>query len=226
MGNCINGLNNCVLFSHLSAKEVDLLFSKIKYSVKSFRKNEVVFCPHDYCDTLGIVLNGSVDVLKIFATGKSLTITRKGPFELIAEASLFSKIQNYPSTIVACEITNIILISKKELLKLFTFDELLMTKFLESVSNRVVALNNTIEILSLNSVTEKIAYYLLLEQKRQRSELVQLSFTKKALAEHINVSRTTLSREFKNLQLKGYISMDGKNIKILRPHKLHELCSN
>lgn len=218
-------LNHCSLFNHLNSAKINDLFSKVQYSIKNYRRGEVIFCPHIASDTLGILLSGSVDVQKIFATGKALTVTRRYAHDLIAEASLFAKIDHYPSTIIACENTQALLIKKNEIVKLFTLDEIIMTKFLECVSNRILSLNHTIEILSLNSVTEKIVYYLLLEYHAQNTNPIQLKFTKKALAEHLNVSRTTLSRELKNLQQKGYISFEGRNIKIHCIEKFESLCS-
>ena len=150
-------LIKCSLFNHLSFDEVACLLSNVKYSVKCYKKNEVVFSPHHSSDTLGIILNGSVDVQKIFASGKAITVSRRFQYDLIADASIFANIDCYPSTISACENSYIFLIHKTNLVKIFSKDEKIMSKFLESVSNRVLALNTTIEILSLSSVSAKIA---------------------------------------------------------------------
>lgn len=225
MDNVTKLLNNCILFNHLSNDEVIRLLSEITYTVKIYKKSEVVFSPHHPSDTLGIILDGSVDVQKIFASGKAITVNRRFQYDLIADASLFANIDYYPSTVSTCESSHIMLINKCNLVKLFSKDEKIMTKFLESVSNRVLGLNNTIEILSLNSVPAKIAYFLILEQQKQKSNIIKLSFTKKSLAEHINVSRPTLSRELKNLQLKGFISFKKRIIEIHCLEALEELFS-
>jgi len=221
----ISVLKNCVLFNHLSIDDITHLLSKITYNVRTFSKNEIIFSPCHPANTLGIILDGSVDVQKIFACGKALTVNRRQQCELIADASIFANIDFYPSTVTANDNCNILLITKDNLLNLFALDQRIMTKFLESVSNRVLALNNTIEILSLNSVTAKIAYFLMLEQEKQKSNTIKLKFSKKTLAEHINVSRPTLSRELKNMQLEGILSFTKKTIQIHSLKSLEELCS-
>jgi CRP-like cAMP-binding protein len=225
MHTSIKFLNNCVLFNHLSADQISHILSDITYTIKFYKKNEVVFSPLYPSDHLGIILDGCVDVQKIFASGKAITVNRRFPYDLIADASIFANIECYPSTITTCENSHILLINKDNLLKLFSKDEQIISKFLESVANRVLALNNTIEILSLNSVPAKIAYFLIIEQKKQRSNVIQLKFTKKSLAEHLNVSRPTLSRELKNMQLVGILSFHKRIIEIHNLEKLEELCS-
>lgn len=101
-----------------------------------------------------------------------------------------------------------------------------MVKFLESVSNRALALNSLIEILSLNSVSAKIAHFLTMEHKNQNSNTITLRFPKKSLAEQINVSRPTLFRELKKMQLKGIISCHKRTIKIHNLEQLADLCSH
>lgn len=223
MDNISRLLNHCKLFNHLSIDEISELLSQITYSVKAYKKNEVIFSPHQATNNLGIILTGVVDVQKIFASGKAITVNRRFHTELIADASLFANIEHYPSTISACENSQILLINKSNLLKLFSLDEMIMINFLECVSNRVLGLNNTIEILSISSVVAKIAYFLILEQKKQRSDIITLKFSKKSLAEHINVSRPTLSRELQKMQQMGIISFEKRTIKILDMEKLEKL---
>ncbi|SNS16982.1 cAMP-binding domain of CRP or a regulatory subunit of cAMP-dependent protein kinases [Anaerovirgula multivorans] len=226
MSSSIRFLNHCVLFKHLSKDEIEELLSDITYTIRLYKKNEVVFSPHDFTDTLGIILDGCIEVQKIFASGKVLTVNRRFPYDLIADASLFADINHYPSTISACENSQIFLINKSNLLQLFSKDQSIMANFLKAVSNRVLALNKTIDILSLNSVPAKIAYFLIMEQRKQKSLTIKLEFTKKSLAEHLNVSRPTLSRELKNLQTKGIISFVKRKIEIHSLEKLEQICSH
>jgi CRP-like cAMP-binding protein len=219
-------LNRCSLFNHLSVEETATLLRDIAFSIRCYKKNEVIFSPLHPADTLGVILEGSIDAQKIFASGKVITVSRRFPCDLIADAPIFASISYYPSTVTACENSRIWLVNKTELLKLFTRDNRLMVKFLESVSNRALALNSLIEILSLNSVPAKIAYFLTLEHKNQNSNTITLRFPKKSLAEQINVSRPTLSRELKKMQLGGIISCHKRTIKIHSLEKLADLCSH
>lgn len=47
-----------------------------------------------------------------------------------------------------------------------------------------------------------------------KNDVLTLSFSKKAWAEHMNVSRTSLSRELRKLEIDGVISFNKRKIKI------------
>lgn len=219
----LSQLNKCSLFNHLSAGDVEKLLKGIAFNIKSYKRNEVIFSPLRPVDTLGIILRGAVDAQKLLASGKVITVSRRFPYDLIADASIFAAIDCYPSTVSACENSHVWLINKTELLKLFARDNMLMLKFLESVSNRALALSNAIELFSLRSVGAKIAHFLTMEQGRQKSSTITLLFSKKSLAEQLNVSRPTLSRELKKMQRGGIISCNKRTISILDQSKLLEL---
>ncbi|MBT9172715.1 MAG: Global nitrogen regulator [Syntrophomonadaceae bacterium] len=226
MNSMIQLLNKCSLFNHLSVEETEKLLMDITFSFKYYKRKEVIFSPLHPADTLGILLAGSIDAQKIFASGKVITISRRFPYDLIADVPMFANTSCYPSIISACENSHIWLVNKANLLKIFTKDPRVMLKFLESVSNRALALNSVVELLSLNSVPAKIAYFLTMEQKKQRSSTISLKFPKKSLAEQINVSRPALSRELKKMQSEGIISCHKRTIRIHSTEKLADLCSH
>ncbi|AOY74511.1 Crp/Fnr family transcriptional regulator [Clostridium formicaceticum] len=214
MDSILFSLQGCNLFKHKSLEEIDSLLSNIHYRIDAYKENEVVFSPYQIADKMGIILSGAVDVQKLFPCGKIVTLNRRTTSDLIAEASLFSKTKHYPSTISACTTCQILFIHKDELLKLFLMDKDIMSCFLESVSNRVLALNRKIEILSLTSIAEKIAYFLIHAHHDDDNNTITLPFSKKAWAEHMNVSRPSLLRELKKLEMDGLISIAKREIKI------------
>ena len=57
--------------------------------------------------------------------------------------------------------------------------------------------------------------YLDYECKKQNSNIIRLSMTKKALAERIGVQRTSLSRELSKMREDGLIKYDSDSIEIV-----------
>jgi CRP-like cAMP-binding protein len=213
-------LNKCSLFNHLSVSSVEALLRGITFSIKSYKRHEVIFSPLCPVNALGVILTGAVEAQKLLSSGKVVTVSKRFPYDLIADVSLFADTDYYPSTVSACENSHIWLINKTELQKLFARDNTLMLKFLESVANRALALSNALELFSLRSVNAKIAHFLAIEQRRRNDNTITLQFSKKSLAEQLNVSRPTLSRELKKMQQSGIIACHKRTIVILDYNKL------
>lgn len=223
MNNILTILQNSNLFKNKSFDEINTLLSNIIYKIESFNKNEIIFSPNQIADTMGIILSGSLDIQKLFPSGKVVIVARKEKYDLIAEPSIFAKIKYYPTTVSVSKPCKILLIHKNELMKLFLMDENIMRNFLESVSNSMLVLKYKIEILSLNSIQERIVSFLIHACRDTHSNVITLPFSKKAWAEYMNVSRTSLSRELRKLEIDEILSFDNRTIEIKNLDKLEEI---
>jgi len=218
MDNLLPLLQKCILFKNKTPAEIEQLLSKTNYRIDSFQENEIVFSPLQTADKTGIILSGTVDVQKLFPAGKVVIIERKKSPDLIGGSSIFSRLEHYPDTVFASKPCEILFLLKSELLALFALDKDFMSNFLESVSNSTLILKHKIGILSLDSIQEKIAGFLIHNTKHDNkandSNPVTLPFSKKAWAEYMNVSRTSLSRELRILEREGIISFEKRKIEI------------
>jgi CRP-like cAMP-binding protein len=227
MDDLLTQLTKCGLFVGKSPSELQQLLSDIGYRTAAFQKNEVIFSPNQTADMMGIILSGTVDIQKVFPSGKLVIITRKTACDLLAEPSIFSRATHYPNQVSACKPCRIMLIHKNEVLKLLRRDEAIMSNFLKSVSDSMLLLKHKIGILSLNSIQAKIAAFLFHAlnhtDDHNNVNLITLPYSKTAWAEYLNVSRTSLARELKKMALAQIITVNHKKIKIVNPEKLKQL---
>ena len=203
-------LENCALFKNKSTATIERLLSGIDHKTESFEESRTVFSTVQSAKKIGVILSGSVDIQKIFPNGKIVIIERKKSPDIIGEAGIFSKYEYYPDNIITCKPSKMLFISKNDLLHLFAADHEFMLNFLELLSDSMMMLKHKIGILSLDSIQEKIAGYLIHDiqhwNKSNNSNAITLPFSKKAWAEYMNVSRTSLSRELRTLETQGIIS--------------------
>lgn len=222
-------LQKCTLFKNKSLDEIEALLSKINSREENFDENKIVFSPVQAADKIGIILTGSVDVQKIFPNGKVVIIERKKASEVIGESSIFSKYEYYSDNVCTCKPTKVLFISKSDLLSLFALDNPIILNFLELTSNSSLMLKHKIGILSLDSIQEKIAGYLIhslqYENKDNNTNTVTLPFSKKAWAEYMDVSRTSLSRELRKLEAEGILSFQKRTIRVMDLHRLSKIIS-
>lgn len=221
----IAALQKSLIFRTKSEDEITDLLSRIKTAVKTCQRNETIVTEGDPADILGIVLSGSIEVQKIHPTGKSLSVARFPAGSTFGEAVLFSKSNIFPATVISSEPSSVLLIPKRELLKLFSLDTEIMAAFMQNMSERLVLLNQKIEILSLGTLRQRIAYFLLKEAKKQKTKRVTVPFSKRVWAEHLNSARPSLSREICYMRDQGWISFEDNDFDLIDMEALEGLLS-
>lgn len=229
MNHKLSILQKCTLFKDKSRNEIEAFLLKINPKEETIAKNETIFSPVQIADRIGIILSGTVDVQKIFPNGKVIIVERKRASEMIGESSIFSKYKYYSDNIYTCKTTTVLFIKKSDLIRLFTLDNQVMLNFLESTSNSMLMLKHKIGILSLDSIQEKISgylvHYLQYENHSKDTNIVVLPFSKKAWAEYMDVSRSSLSRELRKLEAEGIVSFQKRTITITDIDRLSKILS-
>jgi CRP-like cAMP-binding protein len=219
-------IENCLIFRGLSPTQVEELLNLISYKEKKFEKNDLVAHSGDEVRELHIVVEGSVRGEMTDFTGKTIKIEDIESPRMLAPAFLFGINNLYPVDIVANETSIIISISKDSFLKLLQTNKLVLTNYLNSISNRAQFLSNKIKFLSFQTIKGKIAHLLLQIHQETGKDEFTIPKSQNELSEMFGVARPSLSRAMRELHDEGIISADGKNIKILDKTRLSALLRN
>lgn len=168
---------------------------------------EKLHSPMEKCTSLGFVKNGHLGLSRVLSSGKEILINSFVPGDLYAELIVFSG-ESYPGWLTALEDTTVIELDLKSLLHILQ-DQSILLSFLSGISQKVVSLANTIEILSQKTVKQKIAYYMLSIADKKISESIT------SLAARLGCSREALSRALSDLESDGILQKQGAHIIIL-----------
>ncbi|NMF03383.1 Crp/Fnr family transcriptional regulator [Clostridium beijerinckii] len=220
MEDVLNKLNGNEFFQDLSVEEIRDLISNIGYNLRSYKKGEIIANEEDECNSLGFVLEGIVEIQRIYLSGKQIILKRLSNGDVFGEALVFSKKSKYPSTVIAFSECNILYISRADILKLCTSDERVLGNFMSSLSNKIFMLNSKIKSIAFKSIKHKVINYILEQAKSQKSEIVKLKENKEEIASSLGIPRPSLSRELMNLRDLNYIEFDRNIIKILNIEEL------
>lgn len=219
----IKSITNSILFREIESITVKEILKEIDYSIKSYEKNNIIAFEGDNCTSLGIILEGEVEVQKAFPSGKIVTINHFSPGNVFGEAILFSNSHLYPATIVSSKNSQIMYIRKESILEIMTMDRRAIDNFMGLLSNRILMLNDRITNLSLDTLRKKISNIILSESRRQNSLKIVLPYNRKRMAKLLNIPRPSLSRELINMEKDGLISFNKNNVKIIDLEKLEEI---
>ena len=222
MNDIINKIQGNEFFNNLNNEEIEKLISNIGYSVKAYKKGEVIANEEDECNSLGFVLDGIVEIQRIYLSGKQITLKRLSNGDVFGEALIFSKKSKYPSTVLAFNECTVLYISKVDILKLCTMDERVLGNFMSTLSNKIFMLNSKIKSIAFKSIKHKVINFILEQAKIQKSETINLKESKEEIASSLGIPRPSLSRELMNLRDLNYIEFDRNVIKILKIEELEE----
>lgn len=218
-----DNLKRCILFKDIKYEDLSNFLNMSNYTIKKYPKGNMVVIEGGNFEELGILLEGLLEVQTLYPSGKLLTFSQLRPVEIFGEAIIFSKMNKFPATIVAIKDSKIMFIKKVDLISCLTNCHKFMENFLKLLSNKLLMLNKKVKMLSLESIRKKIGNFLREEYKKQGSNIIKVSLSRKEIAEHMGIQRPSLSRELIKMRKEGIIEFDKKVIIIKDMRALSKL---
>lgn len=210
-------------FRGISPEELEQIFNRISYSVKSFSKGQTIAQREEEIKNLCIVVDGVVKGEMVDFTGKILKVEEIPAPQPLAHAVMFSNNNKFPVDVVALVDCKILFIPKPEVLRLLQSNPIILNNFLNAVSNRAHFLTTKLWFLSFKTIKEKVAHYLLSLAKSETRTTIILPKTHQELAEFFGVTRPSLARVFAEMEAEGIITVNRKEISIVNRNRLMEM---
>lgn len=205
------------LFSGVSIAELPRVLACIRLKEAFFSKNEVVLHSGDTIDFVGLVLSGSVKIVKEDSHGSPLLLAEIGRGELFAEVFACAEISHSPVSVVAMSDCKILYLDYKKVISSCenscAAHGKLIGNMLKILARKNLFLNQKIDVLSKTRLREKLLAYFVQEGKGAKS--FRLSLNREELASYLCADRSALSRELSKMQQEGLISYHGRHIELL-----------
>lgn len=206
------------LFKGISEDELENLFGKIKYEIKKFKKNDVVFFREEKVDGLFIVIMGLLSAEMLKSNGDVQKIENLSNGDIIGSAFIFGEDNNLPVDLIVLEEGMLLHIDKNNLLQAFNTNEKFLINFLDEISDKTQFLSNKVwKSFNNKTIKEKVLDYIL---ENTQSNKVIFKHSIKELAELFGVSRPSLSRVISEFVEDEILKRDGKNKFILNKEKI------
>ena len=216
-------LSNSPFFVGLSAADLEVIFSKIAFSVKSFSKGQTIAQRDEEVKNMLIVVEGVVKGEMVDLSGKILKVEEIQAPQPLAHAVMFSKINKFPVDVVALTNCKILFIPRSDVLRLMQTNEVILKNFLSAVSNRAHFLTTKLWFLSFKTIKEKVAHYLLNLAKSETRTTIILPKSHQELAELFGVTRPSLARVLSEMENEGIIIVNRREVEIVNKRKLLEM---
>ena len=216
-------LVNSPLFKGLSAEEVDGLFLPLKYQVKHFRSGEMLAQAGEEVDKAMLLLEGRLQGEMVDFAGNSLKIEEMDPPQMVAAAFLFGPASTFPVFLSAKSDGKILILPKKEFTTMLCLEPRVMVNYLNIVSGKAQFLTGKITFLSLKTIREKVAYYLMQRMRNGESSIVRIAASQTNLADLFGVTRPSLSRTILDLEKQGILTWAKETVTIHSYKKLNQI---
>ncbi|MCM8709667.1 Crp/Fnr family transcriptional regulator [Clostridium sp. SYSU_GA19001] len=193
--NYFKAIKSSSLFKTFTEEDLISLFSKIPYKVEKYNKGDIILAEDDSCNTLNLILEGSLEVQKNDSTGKVLSIAEFGSGEIFGEMLIFADKNTAPINVIAKTKCTVLHINKASVISLCQNNSGFLLEYLRIISNKAMILNLKLKEVTLKTIRQKISEYILAQYNQQNSLKIKLNMTKKDWADKIGVQRPSLSRE-------------------------------
>jgi len=214
----MKSLLTCELFKGMNNAELMNVLTCLNPKVCSYKRNEPVAIEGDQLTGLGIVLAGDVVVTRENAVGSRIIIAMNGPGEMFGEIAAFAGNFMWPATIIAREACEVMFLPGEKIVgsceNACVSHKLMIANILKIISLKALMLNRKIDYLMIKSMRGKVCAFLLEQFKKQGKQTFVMPLKRNELADFLNVSRPSLSREMGKLRYEGIIEFHRASIKI------------
>lgn len=184
-------------------------------------KDEILHTPHEACRSVGFILAGTLRMSRLFSSGREITFRILKSGEMYGELFAFAG-HPYPCWVAASDAAQVFEVDAEHFTDLFR-NPLFVTAFMADIAEKSRRLNQSIELLSLPRVAQRLAHYLLFGTARADEAGYTGAATVTALAERLACSREAVSREIGRLTSAGILEGQGAGLKILDRIALEDL---
>ena len=215
----IRALQACPLFTGLTKKEIETIMKGVEYSLVKYEKKELYTKEGQLAENVDIVVTGGMSGRTQSSSGKCVKITWNTIGKLMTPASIFSG-KNVPVTIETDRQTILLRMKPETLQKLFAIDQRIQMNFIRLISIEAVEMAIRVKKLTLYTVREKLASYLLDIAKRTNKDQFMIETSRQELANMFAIQKFSLQRVLSEFQKEGIIRTNRKWFTILDREKL------
>lgn len=211
-------LDKCALFKGLSGEELEKALSFLSARKKTYARGEALNRPGEALRSFGLVLEGCICVYMDDVSGDRLLMARVMPGVTFGESLCYLGMKT-PFHIESAEDSTVLLMDPSPIrdseAPLGSLERSLCRRFTAMLAERTLAMNDRIQILSKQSIREKVMTLLSQYKIRGEGSTVKLPFNREAMAVYLGVNQSALSRELSRMQRDGLIEFKGSSFTVL-----------
>lgn len=212
-------LDQCPLFDGIAPEEMRAMLGCLGAKKITAQKGQLIFHEGDEAIYVGIVLTGSVRLVREDYYGNRSIVAHIEPAEVFGETYACAGVVALPISVVADEDCDCLLIDCRRITASCTnacvFHSRMIFNLLRLVANKNLMFDQKIEVTSKRTTREKLMAYLLTQAKLHGSNRFTIPYDRQALADYLEVDRSGLSAEISKLRKEGKLECEKSTFHLL-----------
>lgn len=211
------------LFQEMSPAELQRIADGSR--LRKLARGDDVFRIGEKCNEFHVTVSGQVKLFALSPAGQEKIIEIVGPGNSFAEALMFTD-RPYFINAQALNETLLLSVSKQSVMAEMQKDSRVCLRMLAGLSRRLHGLVNDVQAYALHSGSERVIGYLLRDLRDPGkgdddvSQRVTLPVSKAVIASRLSMTPEYFSRVLHELEAKGLILIDKRDIHIPDPQRL------
>ena len=207
------------LFLGIRPEDMEGMLGCIGYYVREYKKGEIIAFEAETINHVGVVLKGSVDMIKEDVWGNRTMLLRSYVEDVFGETFACGEDSLSVVTFVAAEDSKVMFLSFCRVMHTCThaciFHQTLIENMVRIIARKNRELMRKIEVVSKKTLREKILAYLSIQSQTQGANRFEIPLGRVEWAEYLCADRSALTRELAKMKDEGLIDYQRNSFEIL-----------
>ena len=210
---------NSPLFEGINYEDRKSMLSCIGYHIRSFRKGDIIGFEEENIKHVGIVVSGSVDMIKEDLWGNKTMLVRARKDDVFAETFACGSDNLSMVTFQVSEDATVLFLSFNRVMRncanACQFHHRLTENMVRVIADKNRDLMRKVEVVSKRTLREKILAYLSIQAQSQGKKQFEIPLGRVEWAEYLCADRSALTRELAKMQEEEIIRYQKNTFEIL-----------
>ena len=211
--------NGSALFDGITPEDRVAVLDCIGYHTVTYRKGDVIALESEKVKQIGVILSGSVDMIKEDFWGNKTILLRMRQNEVFGETFACGSDPLSLVTFLVSEDTKIMFLPFCRVMRSCSmacqFHHQLMENMVRIIAKKNRELMYKVEVVSKRTIREKVLAFLSIQAQRQNSGYLELPLGRVELADYLCVDRSALTRELAKMKEDGLLDYDKNCFRLL-----------
>lgn len=197
------------LFDGIKEDDRSEMLKCLNAKKKQYKKGSTVLGRGGHTSEMGMVLEGSVHMVKDDFWGNRSILGQASPGQMFGEVYACLPRQGLEVDVVAAEDTEVLFLDVGRILTVCSsacsFHTRLIRNLLTILAEKNLMLTHKMEHMAQKSTRDKVLSYLSMEAEKQGGPEFAIPFNRQQLADYLSVDRSAMSRELSRMKAEGLL---------------------